>query len=284
MTDSTDSPRFNATQAGAAWKTTVEAEHEQSDRIREGAASDDFWRPIAHRFAPPKKGEAAPDDTFERLAGLVSSSGTVLDVGAGGGRLAIPLAEVCARVTAVEPSEGMREQLIATAAAWDVSNINLVAGTWEDAEVAPHDLVICAHVVYTVREIENFVSKLIAHARQTVALVVFQRPAMSSYLPLWPKVHGEERIPLPALPEIEQLLPQMGIEYRKISLQERSSQSFQSRDQALDECQARLFVTPGSAKAAKLSEALDDCLVEVDDGYRFEWAQPRKLWIVAWDV
>ncbi len=280
----TNSSRSNGTQAGAAWKRTVEAEHEQSERIREDATSDDFWRPIAHRFVPPKKGEAAFDDTVQQLAELVPSSGTVLDVGAGGGRLAVPLAEVCARVTAVEPSEAMREQLIATAAAWDVSNVKLVAGTWAEAEVAPHDLVICAHVVYTVREIENFVDKLTAHARQTVALVVFDRPAMAPYLPLWPKVHGEERISLPTLPEIEQLLPQMGIEYRNIPLQKRDSRSFKSREQALSECMARLFITPGSDKSVKLSEVLDDSLVEVDGRYRFEWAEPHRPWIVAWDV
>jgi SAM-dependent methyltransferase len=144
----------NGTQAGAAWKRIVEAEHEQSDRFREVAGSDDFWRSIAHRFVPPKKGEAPFDDTVERLAELVPSNGTVLDVGAGGGRLAVPLAGVCARVTAVEPSEAMREQLAATAAAWDVTNVTVLAGTWEEVEVEPHDVVICAHVAYTVREIE----------------------------------------------------------------------------------------------------------------------------------
>ena len=278
MTDS------NATRAGTEWKKTVEAEHRQSDRIRGEAASDDFWRPLAHRFVPPKKGDTAGDDTVERLAELVPSNGTVLDVGAGAGRLAIPLAEVCDRVTAVEPSEAMREQLVAIAEAWNVRNIKLVSGTWEEAEVAPHDTVICAHVVYTVREIENFVTKLAAHARQTVALVVFERAAMAPYLPLWSRVHGEDRIPLPALPEIEQQLPQMGIKYKKIPIQERISQAFKSRKQALDESAARLFITPGSGKSVKLAEVLDDCLVEVDGGYRFEWAEPRRPWIVAWDV
>jgi SAM-dependent methyltransferase len=280
----TDSIGPHETQAGAAWKRAVEAEHEQSDRIREESASDDFWRPLAHRFTPPMKGEAADDDTVERLAELVSSGGTVLDVGAGGGRLAIPLAGLCDRVTAVEPSEAMREQLEATTTAWGVSNIKLVAGRWEEVEVEPHDLVICAHVVYTVSDIEGFVKKLTAHARETVALVVFQRPAMAGYLPLWPKVHGEERISLPTLPEIEQLLPQMGIEYRKIPLQERISKPFKDHEQALNECLTRLFVAPGSEKSAKLSEALDDCLVEVDGGLRFEWAEPHRPSIVAWDV
>jgi len=107
----------NVTEAGIAWQKTVEDEHAQSDRIREESASDDFWRPAAHRFVPPKKGEASLDDTVERLTELITPEQTVLDVGAGGGRLVIPLAEYCAHATAVEPSEAMREQLIATAEA-----------------------------------------------------------------------------------------------------------------------------------------------------------------------
>ena len=274
----------NLTQAGAAWKTTVEAEHAQSDRFREVAGSEDFWRSVAHRFVPPNKGEPTSDDTFDRLAGLIASTGTVLDVGAGGGRLAIPLAEVCTRVTAVEPSEAMREQLASAAAARGVSNIDLVAATWEEAEVESHDLVICAHVVYTAREIESFISKLTAHAQQAVALVVFDKPAMAPYLPLWSKVHGEERISLPSLPEVELLLPQMGIKYRKIPLRPRDSRAFKTREQALNECMARLFIAPGSNKATVLAEVLDESLVEIDRRYRFEWDEPRRPWLVVWDV
>lgn len=279
--------KANVTGAGIAWQKAVENEHAQSDRIREEAIPDDFWRPVAHRFVPPEKGETAPDDTVERLAAFISSGdSTVLDVGAGGGRLAIPLAEVCAQVTAVEPSEAMRKQLIATAAAWDVRNINVVAGTWEEAEVVPHDLVICSHVVYTVREIEGFINKLTAHARNTVALVAFGSPATASYLPLWTMVHGEDRIQLPTLLEIERLLTEMGIEYRKVQLQEWISRPFRSREQALSECQARLFIAPGpdSKKSVKLSEVLDDSLVEVDGGYRLKWAEPHRPWIISWDV
>jgi SAM-dependent methyltransferase len=123
----------NVTETGIAWQKTVEDEHAQSDRIREESASDDFWRPVAHRFVPPKKGEPSQDDTVECLAELITPDQTVLDVGAGGGRLVIPLAEHCVHATDVEPSEAMREQLIATAEAWDVRNIEVVASRWEEA-------------------------------------------------------------------------------------------------------------------------------------------------------
>ena len=59
---------------------------------------------------------------------------TLIDVGAGAGRHAVPLAERLEWVTAVEPSEGMRAQIPHR------DNMTVVASTWEDAEVAPADL------------------------------------------------------------------------------------------------------------------------------------------------
>jgi ubiquinone/menaquinone biosynthesis C-methylase UbiE len=274
----------NGTEAGIAWQRTVEDEHAQSNRIREGVVSDDFWRPVAHRFVPPKKGESAPDDTVERLSDLISPQDTVLDVGAGGGRLTVPLAEYCSHVTAVEPSESMREQLLATTEAWDVKNVSVVASKWEEAVVDRHDLIACAHVIYTVTEIEAFIRKLSNHARKTVALISFERPATATYLPLWSYIHGEERIQLPTLPQIEKLLKEMGIDFEMTWLNEWISRPFKSREQALTECQARLFVAPGSEKSEMLSDVLEDSLDEVEGGFRLKWAVPHRPVIISWDV
>ncbi len=78
----------------------------------------DFWKPVAHRFAPPKKGESGPDDTVDRLVEITSPYDTVLDVGACGGRLAMPIADHVSHVTGVEPSDSMRERLTTAANAW----------------------------------------------------------------------------------------------------------------------------------------------------------------------
>ncbi len=274
----------NTTKSGIEWQRTVEGEHAQSDRVREETASDDFWRPVAHRFVPPMKGESAADDTVERLAELVSPTETVLDVGAGGGRLAVPLAEYCFHVTAVEPSEAMREQLVATAEAWGVQNISVVPGTWEEAVVEPHDLVVCAHVVYTVTGIESFIRKLSSSARNTAALITFERPATATFLPLWSYIHDEERIELPTLPQIESLLSEMDIEFSKVRLKEWISRPFKSKEQAFTECQARLFISPDSDKTRKLWDVLGEVLVEVDGGFRLKWTEPHRPQIVSWDV
>jgi len=274
----------NLTKAGIGWQKTVEAEHAQSDRIREEAASDDFWRPVAHRFVPPKRGELAQDDTVEKLAEFVTSKGTVLDVGAGGGRLAIPLTDYCSHVTAVEPSEAMRERLTATADAWDVKNLSVVPSTWEEAEVEPHDLVVSAHVVYTVQPIEFFVRKMTDHATKTAALISFERPATATYLPLWTGVHGEARIELPSLSQITTLLTEMEIEFDLTPLSSWDPRPFKDREQAQAECEARLFITSGSEKSRVLSDVLDDSLVEVEGGVRLRWAEPHRPIIISWST
>lgn len=274
----------NLTKAGLEWQKTVEAEHAQSDRIREEAASDDFWRPVAHRFVPPKRGELAQDDTVEKLAEFVSPDGTVLDIGAGGGRLAIPLTDYCSHVTAVEPSEAMRERLVATAEAWDVTNISVIPDSWEDTEVEPHDLVVSAHVVYTVQPVELFVRKMTNHAKRTAALISFERPATATYLPLWTAVHGEARIELPSFQQITTLLAEMEIDFDLTPLTSWDPRPFKDREQAQTECEARLFVRVGSEKSRVLSDVLDDSLVEVEGGVRLRWAESHRPMIISWST
>jgi len=274
----------NQTSIGKEWQRAVELEHAQSDRLREDQDDGDFWKPVAHRFTPPSKEEAGNDDTVVQLANLISSNETVLDVGAGAGRIALPIADHAKHVTAVEPSEGMRERMIQTAEAWGISNLSIIDSEWQRTEVEPHDLVVCAHVVYTVQDIEFFVQKLSANAKKHVALISFKRPAMAQYLPLWDSVHGEVRIALPSLTEIEQLLHALDIDYEKIPLDPWISRPFKTIEQAQTESEARLFISPGSEKSQILSSVLEDSLVEVDGGYRFKWSEPHRPFIVLWNT
>lgn len=96
------------------WRAMVEAEHAQSERVRgiQEQGPSDFWQPFAEQFrADPRR---VDDPLVERLSREVAPQDTVLDVGAGAGRLALPLAMRCREVMAVEPSaamaSGLREQ------------------------------------------------------------------------------------------------------------------------------------------------------------------------------
>lgn len=273
--------------AVARWARTVVDEHAQADRVRSDDPSADHWKKLAHRFEPATREKALQDETFQAVRRFARKTDTVLDVGAGAGRLAVPLAEICRQVTAVEPSEAMRQRLREQADAWHVTNLDIVGATWQEAEVEPADVVICAHVVYTVEQIDQFIEKLTASSRRDVLVVVFDVPAMSNYFPLWKLVHGEERIALPTLPQLEEVLEEMQIRFETKPLTEWQSRPFSDFENAYEESLARLFISPDHADEnlrARVRSALERSLVESEDGLRFEWAAPHRPWLVHWNA
>lgn len=275
------------TNVASRWAEIVSAEHEQADRVRSDDPSADHWKKLAHRFAPATREKAFQDETFIAVSRFVRESDTVLDVGAGAGRLAVPLAERCAHVTAVEPSEAMQARLKEQADAWGLKNLSIIGTGWEEAEVETADVVVCAHVVYTVQDIEMFLRKLTANSRRDVLVVVFEEPAMANYFELWKLVHGQKRIPLPSLNELKEVLGEMQVEFDVEPLPEWQSRPFSDFESAYEESLARLFITP-SATNAKLTEklraALGDSLEPAEGGVRFKWARPHRPWLVRWSV
>ncbi len=260
----------------------VLAEHRQSERVMADLPPKDFWSGLSHRFVPPRPGETGRDETLEALLGVVRPEHTVMDVGAGAGRIAVPLSRHCREVTAVEPSEAMRSRLAEMADLWEANNLRVIPERWEDASPEPADIVFCAHVVYTVTDVEQFTAKLDNHARELVAVVLFERPAAANYFPLWALVHGEERLTLPCAPEYTDVLAEMGVDYEVRELPAWGPEPFTNMESAFNECSARLFVEPSSEKADRLKAALRENLAEVDGGVGFHWALPNTPWLITW--
>ena len=105
------------------------------------------------------------------LAPLLAECETALDVGAGCGALALPLAERLRRVTAIEPAPAMAGALREEARARKLGNIEVIEAAWGDVPVSPHDLVLCAHVGELLRPAAGFLRKVSSVARRGVALV-----------------------------------------------------------------------------------------------------------------
>ena len=87
------------------------------------------------------------DLSVEVIAGLLPPGGSIVDFGAGTGRLAIPLARAGFRVTAVEPSSAMLEQLRRGDSAGQVDCVHAAMQDFESA--ARFDLAICVFTVVT---------------------------------------------------------------------------------------------------------------------------------------
>ena len=262
------------------WKSMIQTEHAQSDGMRASAPHVDHWRPYARQFqADPRRSD---DELVDRLVSQVARNQTIIDVGAGGGRLALPLALHCRHVTAVEPSESMASVLLEQAGEHSIENVTLVQARWEDAQVEPADIVLCAHVIYTVTEIEQFVRKLEAHARERVIIVAYDAAPQSQTYPLWKQVHGVERLPLPTLPEFEEVLAQLGISARVDRMTPQPPRGFDSLEQAAGQISSRLYVVGGTPQETKLVEVLREALEEVDGVFKIRGANPLTPALVSW--
>jgi len=181
------------------WRETVRARSAQSSRQEPSGYWDrrapSYARITRHRF----------DDFLRVVEPYLAPRKTLIDAGAGTGRHAVPLAQRLEWVTAVEPSEGMRAQIP------HVENMTVIASTWQDAEVAPANIVICCHVLYGIDEPVPFIAKLQASARDRVFIMLRQGSVPHPATQLRQKLLGTPDLPVPQFSELFMLLTQMGI-------------------------------------------------------------------------
>jgi SAM-dependent methyltransferase len=129
---------------------------------------DDPWAERAESYHASRGRDSEP--LLRVLEPWLGPRKTLIDVGAGTGRHAVPLAARLDWVTAVEPSDAMRALIP------PLENMTVIASSWEDAEVAPADLVICSHVLYAVAEPVPFIAKLEAAAKERVFVFLRDEP------------------------------------------------------------------------------------------------------------
>jgi hypothetical protein len=57
-----------------------------------------------------------------------------------------------------------------------LANVEVVEGAWPDADVAPHDLTLCSHAMYSIDDLPRFVQRQIEVTRRT-CYMIFRVPA-----------------------------------------------------------------------------------------------------------
>lgn len=100
---------------------------------------------------------------------------TVLDMGAGTGRLALPMACQARSVTALDQSAGMLACLQENMAAEGIGNIRCIQKSWQDValdELEPHDVVVSSNSL-GVYDLKEALSKMNALAKRAVYIFTF---------------------------------------------------------------------------------------------------------------
>jgi len=202
--------RPTAEEAAAAYRELVAANRAYIQAI-EGPEppGHDYWAARAAAFRPGRM----PVPELGPLLALAQPGDTWLDIGAGGGRFAVPLAEHVARVIAIEPSPAMRAQLTEAAQEAGRTNIEIVDMAWppDPGTVAPEgDVALAANVLYAIEDVGGFIAAMERHARRTCAVVAFDRAPNTPVPAIWRELWGSEFRELPALRELVAVLLAMG--------------------------------------------------------------------------
>jgi hypothetical protein len=96
----------------------------------------------------------------------------------------------------------------------------------------------------------------------------------------WEPVHGEPRVPLPALPELLVLLVARG-RLPEVRLAERAPATFPTLDDLLAMARRQLWLRPGSDKDAHLERLVRERAIERPEGWTLDHATTR-IGVVWW--
>lgn len=264
----------------ADWADRVRRNREQVDRVRETSDDADHYAPVAAMFRddPRRTG----DDILDRLLAIARPGDSWLDVGAGAGRFAFPLALAVREVIALDPSHAMVGALEDGKREHGIDNVRVVHGRWPAAAATlgplpAADVSLIANVGHDTEDIGPFVDALDRAARRACVAVMQEQPPAAPAAPFFEAVHGEVREPLPALPDFLDLLTARGTPAR-VELIDRPARDWGTRDQVLTFLRRQTWVVPGSAADARLAAALDET-VAADGTFR---TAPTRVGIVRW--
>jgi len=203
----------------------------------------------------------------------------VLDIGAGPGNIALPLAEKAAWVTAVEPARGMAEVLRSNMEKGNIGNIGIVPKRWDDVDCGRdlregYDLVVASYS-FGMLDLLDSLRKILSVARQEVVFYWHAGPQAWDVdaAELWPLLHNRRFSPIPKSNVIFNILYAMGIYPDIRSIHGSYRMAFDDMEEAVIQYGRRFDVNREDREKMKLlTEYLEEHLVP-GDGRLYQMAQ-----------
>ncbi|MCL0094319.1 class I SAM-dependent methyltransferase [Dehalococcoidales bacterium] len=202
-----------------------------------------------------------PGVLLDKVQRHLNENSTVLDIGAGTGAFALPLARLVKAVTVVEPSVEMLTHLRRKI---DTTNIRIINKRWEDVgieEIGQHDLVLAAHSLYSIADIETALKKMLSAAKKYLYIIIGTGKPMF-YANIWQRFKKEEYHPSPSFIHLYNILYELGVLANVEFIRTLKEQVYLNIKQAVKFWMTRLDLAP--EREDELREYLLSCLEEKD--------------------
>ena len=205
------------------WNDLIKIQRKRKPDKKE--PSSQYWDKRATSFVD-HVGKTTYPDAFLKIL-KPQDDWTVLDMGCGGGTLALPLAPRVKEITAVDYSDKMLEMLRAEIQGRDIKNIKTLKASWDndwsDKDIGLHDIAIASRSL-SVDDIHGAIVKLNRAARKRVYIstVVGDGPYDRRIF----NAIGRELIPAVDYIYIYNLLFQMGIHANISFVPEETAKTF----------------------------------------------------------
>jgi SAM-dependent methyltransferase len=269
------------------WKAR-QARHESSKHFDDPSHNWDKKENAERYDASSRQGyDARVKTTIDSLH--LTKESRVLDIGAGPGTLAIPLAPLVREVTAIEPGAGMLGILRDHVQRDGITNITCIQKRWEDID-PDRDLsgtyeVVIASLSLTMHDIKEALLKMDAVSSGYVYLFWFvDMPFWERmYADLWQPLHGVRYYPGPKADCLWNVLFQQGIYANVEMLPLAKEYRFSSREEMLAFFKKRFNVTSAEQERVLMKyisplvrEVGDEVVIAGDSVFAKVWWQKRE--------
>lgn len=254
------------------WNSVWEELYEKNTECRGRGDCASIWVSLDRARAFLAQSRERPERILQDIEGLpIKADSRVLDIGAGPGTLAVPLAARVASVTAVEPAAGMAEVMSEHALENGVTNLSIVRKRWEDVDPkkdleGPYDLVIARHSL-GMPNIREVIKAMCKASSEWVYLFWFAGSTgwEKAMVDLWPKLHGREYRSGPKADVLYNVLYSMGIYPNVETVQMDYARKFSDIDAAVKEFREQYMIS-SPAQEEILRGHLQDSLLKTSEG------------------
>lgn len=270
------------------WNSVWKDLYEKNEECRGRGDCASIWASRDRALAFLAQSREKPERILQDIESLpLKADSNVLDIGAGPGTLAVPLASRVASVTAVEPAAGMAEVMGEHALEKGVTNLSIVRKRWEDVDFkkdldGPYDLVIARHSL-GMPNIRDAIKAMCEASSEWVYLFWFAGSTgwEKAMIDLWPKLHGREYRSGPKADMLYNVLYSMGIYPNMETMQMEYTRKFSDIDAAVNEFREQYMIS-SPAQEEILRQHLRETLSRSGDGLQDSMMTRQvRLW---WSV